>query len=813
MRVLFFLAAIAFLLVLASQAFAQGTTVTVVVHRIAASDPIDGPNDQADWYYYVGPLADPTSGTYVWQSSLIPIADNRDDLTVDRIHQFTGDGGATFFNFVITVCDKDYYFWEGSDDLADISAAPGGGRDNVGSPCPQQYVRGASFQATYDATTHKLVSGDRVEFDGTYYRTSGDWDGSTSVDENDATLYFQISDNYEPTPSPTPAPAPSPTPTVAPGFTFTTDKTTSGINDIVTLQGKTNASTGVDITLTKGSPADVVFVLADAGASYTGSCSAKGPAPVQGSSWSNLCLVTKTDGSFLLQIRLKSVATYEFTAQTPGYGPKNVALSVAAPFATVRTVQTLYAVGDKVEITGTCNYGSKILISINDVVRVNDAGCSPTYSWTWNTSGMPAGSATIKIWMCPWTIDAKIGICWPSVGSSTTGGICNRADNTIELCQAVGGQVKGPDATWSVTLIAPGASPAPTPTPSPSATQSPSPPSASPCSLYILTCPTGQQFGFFIRSGDASQLYSDSSCLVPTTFQCPAPAPSPTSGVVPSPPAASSPPQTPHGPPFTPPGPPSKIPPVAVPPRPSPPLLPQPAGPPSSVPGSSPPPDEVADLRSGARKPGWQRQGPVLVDLKRPKGEAEQVAVVYYRQETERSDLREVLGSLADVLPIPTVFVMTSRHPGFSDAEATNLSAELLMAELARYDISPASARHVEQVGLAFFKQGTAKLPKGAFVAGEPTGLRFDVPLGKLTLRAIAGGWNISGVAVGVGGFWLSGEIAVGNKTFTRGVMPSGIAELIQGVAEPSNPPTPGFEAALSVVALAVAYLAWRRPR
>jgi PKD repeat protein len=41
------------------------------------------------------------------------------------------------------------------------------------------------------------LTGDTVEDDGEFYKTSGDFDGSTGVDENDAHLWFSISDTYE----------------------------------------------------------------------------------------------------------------------------------------------------------------------------------------------------------------------------------------------------------------------------------------------------------------------------------------------------------------------------------------------------------------------------------------------------------------------------------------------------------------------------------------------------------------------------------------------------------------------------------------
>ncbi len=582
MKVLFFAAAT---ILLAAQVSAQGPTVTVAIHRIVANDPIDGAGDQADWYYRVGFLSDPTAGTYVWQSSPIPIANNKDDLTVDQVHQFTGPAGATLFQLAITVCDKDYYFWEGSDDRADISSSPGGGSDNVGSPCPASVVQGATSRATYDLASNRFVEGDRVEFDGTYYRTSGDWDGSTSIDENDATLYFQITDNYEP-PSPSPSPSPSPTPTPTPTST-----------------------------------------------------------------------------------------------------------------------------------------------------------------------------------------------------------------------------------------------PTPTPTPASTLTPLPSPPIS--CSLYVLTCPTGQQLAFFIRGADESQLYSDSTCLVPTTFQCPTPAASPTVPTLsPASTPIATPDSSPRGPPFTPPGPPPSVPPVQTPgyvtpklnptsvPLPilaSPVPLPIPASLPSPIPGASPPADEVADLRPGDQGPGWQKRGPVLLELKLPDGKAEQVAAIYYQQDVEPS-VREVLGSLADVLPPPTLFVLTSRRPGFSDAAALNLTEAFVAAELKKYDATP--FRYGANPRSFSVPLGSiARLPKESLAcqAGQKCGYGLSARLGQLEVRGIVVGWNVSDVAVGVGGYYPTGKITRGGKTVELPDRMSDLLEPIRGIQGPSNPPIPGFEAALAIAALVVAYLFGRK--
>jgi len=90
----------------------------------------------------------------------------------------------------ITIRLIDVDTWSG-DDSFDISGRKGGGITD--SP----YADGATYHGNFNLATDSLT-GDKTERSYGYYITSGDYDGSIDVDENDATVYFEIWDNYKP---------------------------------------------------------------------------------------------------------------------------------------------------------------------------------------------------------------------------------------------------------------------------------------------------------------------------------------------------------------------------------------------------------------------------------------------------------------------------------------------------------------------------------------------------------------------------------------------------------------------------------------
>ena len=161
--------------------------VDVLIHRIKLLDEIEGwLEGEADWSYRVSIY----NGDEWIDAYNDEYSSNEDDHTEDVCHRFNAYASEIIVK--IKVWDRD--FWSG-DDLADVSGYIGGGVDNS---IPDS--RGAIYQGDYDLIQDIVTSGDTVIEEGGYYTTSGEYspDSSTTVDENDAKVWFKISDNYEP---------------------------------------------------------------------------------------------------------------------------------------------------------------------------------------------------------------------------------------------------------------------------------------------------------------------------------------------------------------------------------------------------------------------------------------------------------------------------------------------------------------------------------------------------------------------------------------------------------------------------------------
>lgn len=178
--------------------FLTSTDFSITIHRIAQVDEIDPmPFDQADWrvYMYV-------NGEEKTQECV------GDDIILDTT--FTWEGiitdETTHLNIDMRLLDRDD--WPGANDIADISAYPGGGVDDS-----NEFPRGAILLRTYDLITNEWDPIDEnndfllYEYDPqsgfNWYVTSGNFDGSTTWDENDATIWFNISVGNRPPISPT----------------------------------------------------------------------------------------------------------------------------------------------------------------------------------------------------------------------------------------------------------------------------------------------------------------------------------------------------------------------------------------------------------------------------------------------------------------------------------------------------------------------------------------------------------------------------------------------------------------------------------
>jgi hypothetical protein len=161
--------------------------VSIKIHRIVKIDEIEGfGQGGADWFYYVGVSED--GQTFDVQKSPVPVAQDKDDVVVDAIHRFRVKHG----NMVVAIRLGEHDITT-PDDLADISSRQGGGYDDVYvAPPNADDLGGHTYVGYYNAETGSLT-GDATTTDGEYYSTSGDYDGSTDVDENDAAVYFSIS--------------------------------------------------------------------------------------------------------------------------------------------------------------------------------------------------------------------------------------------------------------------------------------------------------------------------------------------------------------------------------------------------------------------------------------------------------------------------------------------------------------------------------------------------------------------------------------------------------------------------------------------
>ena len=143
-------------------------TVWVKIYRIQAVDTIENALEgEADWSYTITVSDGETLKPRDYKHE-----ENHDDVILDRADSFT-DIKNQKVSVKISLYEDDLLGAE----TADISSS------------------GTPFDCTYNLATNEL-SGDHTIMEGEYYKTSGDYDGSTQTDDNDANLWFTISDNY-----------------------------------------------------------------------------------------------------------------------------------------------------------------------------------------------------------------------------------------------------------------------------------------------------------------------------------------------------------------------------------------------------------------------------------------------------------------------------------------------------------------------------------------------------------------------------------------------------------------------------------------
>jgi hypothetical protein len=160
----------------------------VMIHRIKMIDEIEILPEWpgADWSYKLS-IDDGDKWIYNINNDY---SNDEDDHTEDV--KYIIDLFTTAPRITIKVWDRD--FWSG-DDLADVSSQIGGGVDNEIPDLEQ-----AIFKCEYDIIDNKLKDNDTVIIDNGFFVSSGDFlpDGSVTTDENDAKIWFKITDDYEP---------------------------------------------------------------------------------------------------------------------------------------------------------------------------------------------------------------------------------------------------------------------------------------------------------------------------------------------------------------------------------------------------------------------------------------------------------------------------------------------------------------------------------------------------------------------------------------------------------------------------------------
>lgn len=165
-------------------------TLSFKIYRILGLDPIEDlwGQGEADWYYFVG-VSEDNGLTYSWFRNEV-IGDHNDVIT-NVVHTFT-DISTTTVTIAITLLEDDSWP-DGGDDVADISDDAVGGRNDVGDPISSG-IRSGTYIGYYNLKTN-VLTGDQTTEELGYHKTSGEYD-LKSGDQNDATVYFDVWDNY-----------------------------------------------------------------------------------------------------------------------------------------------------------------------------------------------------------------------------------------------------------------------------------------------------------------------------------------------------------------------------------------------------------------------------------------------------------------------------------------------------------------------------------------------------------------------------------------------------------------------------------------
>jgi len=181
-----------------------GATVTVKINRVKEMDDIDFtvwpfPHNNPEWYYRVSIdqhkifeyNGQDTQFLFWW----IFTWNSDNDWSPNKQYSFLAENPDVTFK--IKLMDHDDWDELFMDDLADVSGYSGGGADNNIDD-----KRGAIFTGKYNLFDHEFVDSQTDYYDknGDVYTIHGENppDSSTGSDQNDAKVWFEISDDYSP---------------------------------------------------------------------------------------------------------------------------------------------------------------------------------------------------------------------------------------------------------------------------------------------------------------------------------------------------------------------------------------------------------------------------------------------------------------------------------------------------------------------------------------------------------------------------------------------------------------------------------------
>jgi len=168
--------------------------VDIKIHKVdVTSDPLEWLTGGApEWYYEVRVDSSSVFEYNGQEQEILPgwwifNWNSQDTWTPDKTYSLPAQ--TPIVTIKIKLMEHDGIIEGGSDDLADVSSYVGGGVDNSIDD-----LRGAIYQGTYNLVTNELT-GDQVVQDGGYLLTNGEFDGDT-IDENDAKVWFSVTDDY-----------------------------------------------------------------------------------------------------------------------------------------------------------------------------------------------------------------------------------------------------------------------------------------------------------------------------------------------------------------------------------------------------------------------------------------------------------------------------------------------------------------------------------------------------------------------------------------------------------------------------------------